>query len=73
MRIYDKLFGDPIRAAETIDGADQIDLCSWMADVSGNLYPPEKCKFCMFECDRYGCERRDMTLLDWLMQEVDAS
>ena len=71
MRIYDKLFGNPIRAAETMDGGDQIDLCSWMDDVSGNIFPPEKCRHCLYEYDPYGCERRDMSLLDWLRQEID--
>ena len=70
MTIYEKLFGTPERAAEMLDGADQIDMCDWMTTVSGVSYSPDKCKLCRFDYDRYGCGWKDMTLFEWLMQEV---
>lgn len=71
MTIWEKLFGDPTRASETIEYLDQIDACDFMSRVMEEGLPPEKCKYCIFEYDRYGCEHKDMTLLDWLRQEID--
>lgn len=70
MTIWEKLFGTPERTAEAIDGSDQIDLCCWMESVTNSI-PPKRCEQCLFECDRYGCYDKGMTLLDWLKQEVD--
>lgn len=70
MTVWEKLFGDPIRTAETIEYVDQFDLCDFMDGVGESKLPPEKCKYCIFDFDRYGCELKDMTLLEWLRQEV---
>ena len=69
MTIWEKLFGTPERTAKTIDGIDQIDLCYWMEDLT-NTTPPKRCEQCLLEGDRYGCYDKDMTLLEWLEQEV---
>ena len=71
MTIWEKLFGTPERTAQTLEGMDQIDVCYWMDYVNVGKRPPEKCEGCLFECDRYGCERKDMTDLDWLRTVVD--
>lgn len=70
MTVWEKLFGDPIRTAETLEYVDQIDACDFMDSVSESKFPPEKCKYCIFDFGRYGCEQTDMTLLEWLRQEV---
>ena len=71
MTIWEKLFGSPERAARTIEDADQIDMCYWMDDVTdGNVRSPEKCRLCMFDYDRFFCERKDMSLVEWLSQEI---
>ncbi|MBQ3339788.1 MAG: hypothetical protein IJG82_09415 [Atopobiaceae bacterium] len=71
MTVWEKLFGTPERTAQTLEGMDQIDVCYWMDDVNIGKLPPEKCEGCLFEYDRYGCERKDMTDLDWLRMEVE--
>ena len=71
MTVWEKLFGTPERTADIIDGCDTIDMCDWMADITGINYCPDKCKQCIYDFDRYGCERKDMSLLEWLTQEVD--
>ena len=71
MTIWEKLFGTPERTAQTLECIDQIDACCWMDYVNVGKRPPEKCEGCLFECDRYGCERKDMTDLDWLRTVVD--
>lgn len=70
MTIYEKLFGTPERAANTLEYVDQIDACDFMNAVSNGKLPPEKCQGCLFDYDRYGCEQKDMTLVEWLTQEV---
>lgn len=79
MTIYEALFGTPERAAKTLsdDGMalDPIDSC-WLTEVihdgrQGHDSP--RCRNCLYEYDRYGCERRDITLLEWLNQEVITS
>lgn len=71
MTVWEKLFGDPIRTAETLEYVDLIVTCDFMDCVGESKFPPEKCKHCMYDFDRYGCEQTDMTLLEWLRQEVD--
>lgn len=71
MTVWEMLFGTPERTASTLDGMDQIDVCYWMDDVNVGKRCPEKCKNCLYDYDRYGCEKKDMTELEWLMQEVD--
>ena len=70
MTIYEALFGTPERAAKAIEECvlNQLDFCYLMDafDVDQN----EKCNRCIYEFDRYGCERKDTTLLEWLGQEV---
>lgn len=70
MTIWEKLFGTPERTADTLEYVDQIDACDFMSNVTKDGFPPEKCKYCMFDFDRYGCEQTDMTLVEWLMQDV---
>lgn len=70
MTIWERLFGTPERAARTIEYVDQIDACDWMGAVNAGTYPPEKCRGCIFDYDRYGCESKDMSVLEWLTQEV---
>lgn len=70
MTVWETLFGTPERTARTLEGMDQIDVCYWMDDVNAGKRSPEKCKGCLFEYDRYGCERKDMTDLEWLESEV---
>jgi hypothetical protein len=71
MTIWEKLFGTPERTVQTLEDIDQIDACYWMDDVNIGKHIPEKCEGCLFEYDRYGCERKDMTDLDWLRTEAD--
>lgn len=70
MTIWETLFGTPERTANTLEYVDQIDVCDFMDKVSKNKLPPEKCQGCLFDYDRYGCEQTDITLVDWLNQEV---
>lgn len=72
MTIYERLFGTPERAAELLGWIDQIDTCEYMDTVHDGASVPEKCVGCMFEYDLYGCERTDMTVLEWLRQDVEA-
>ena len=41
-----------------------------MSKVNKAEIPPEKCEGCLFDYDRYGCEQTDVTLAEWLTQEV---
>ena len=70
MTIWETLFGTPERTASTLEYVDLIDACDFMAKVSKNKLPPEKCEGCLFYYDRYGCEQKDMTLVEWLKSEV---
>ena len=70
MTIWEVLFGTPERAANTLEYIDQIDACDFMSKVNKAEIPPEKCEGCLFDYDRYGCEQTDVTLAEWLTQEV---
>ena len=70
MTVWEALFGTPERAAKALseDGMpiEQTETC-WLMDILGKDIG---CCNCLYEYDRYGCERRDITLLEWLNQEV---
>ena len=72
MTVWEKLFGTPEHTAVTLDKMALmcVDHCYMMDALTDDR--KSKCKNCMYECDRYGCELKDMTLLEWLNQEVDA-
>ena len=70
MTVWEKLFGTPERAAESLDYVDQIDACDWMKHVNKGEFPPERCVGCIFDHDPYGCELKDMSISEWLNQEV---
>lgn len=70
MTIWETLFGTPERTVKTLDYIDQIDVCDFMDTASNGQFPPEKCRDCLFDYDRYGCEQTDMTIVEWLTQEV---
>lgn len=69
MTIWERLFGTPERTAKTLEGIDQIDACWYMEAVYDGEFQPERCKGCLYECGRYGCERK-MDELEWLESEV---
>jgi hypothetical protein len=70
MTIYEMLFGTPERAARTLGCVDQIDACDFMENASGCWHPPEKCVGCLYDYDRYGCEHKGLSLIEWLATEV---
>ena len=72
MTVWEALFGTPERAERAIDemAADQIDFCYLMDAISDNR--DVKCAYCIYEYDPWGCERKDMTVLEWLKSEVIA-
>ena len=70
MTVYEKLFGTPEATAKTLDYVDQIDVCDWMADANNGAKPPERCRGCMYDYDRYGCERKNIKVLEWLQGEL---
>jgi len=70
MTIWETLFGTPERTAKTLGYVDQIDACDFMASVREAKIPPERCEGCLFDYDHYGCGRTDMTLVEWLNQEM---
>ena len=69
MTVWERLFGTPERAASALEELDlmrdQIGTC-YLMDVLGDI----KCANCFNEYDRYGCERKEMTMLQWLKQEL---
>lgn len=69
MTIYERLFGTPERAARTLEEmmVTTIDICVLM-DVFGDR--DTKCSNCICAYDGYGCERKDMTISEWLATEV---
>lgn len=71
MTNYEAFFGTPERAAKTMDEVvlDGQDFCFMMDALS--MDRDVKCRNCINENDRYGCERKPVTYLEWLMQEVD--
>lgn len=70
MTIYEALFGSPEDAAKTINEIciGSQDIC-WMLDVLSDN-KETKCRNCPYDYDHYGCEPKDMTILEWLQQEV---
>lgn len=71
MTIYERLFGTPERTARAIEEMmlDRIDTCKLMDALREDIRVT--CRNCLYEYDRYGCERKDMTVLEWLRQEVN--
>lgn len=73
MTIYERLFGTPERAALALDVLglfnSQIDTCYLMDAFGSDM--EVKCANCFLRnCDKYGCERKDMSIAEWLAQEV---
>ncbi len=70
MTNYEAFFGTPERAAGTMVEAvlDQLDFCFMMDALSADR--DVKCKNCIYDFDHYGCERKPITYLEWLMKEV---
>ena len=70
MTIYEALFGSPEAAARTINKLDPttLDFCCMLDALSDDN--EAKCRYCPYDYDRYGCEPKDMTYLEWLNQEV---
>ena len=60
---YERLFGTPERAARTLEWME-LDQINWCTSI------PEGCRECPYEFDRYGCEPKTETLLEWLKSEV---
>lgn len=69
MTIYERLFGTPERAAWALEEmmVDTIDICAFM-DVFGDR--DAKCSNCICAYDGYSCERKDMSIAEWLATEV---
>jgi hypothetical protein len=70
MTIWETLFGTPEKAARALNemALDTTDVC-WLMDAVSEERK-DKCVSCLYEYDRYGCEQKDMTLVEWLNQEV---
>ena len=70
MTIWETLFGTPERTARTLKevGLDSMDHCYMMDAISDDR--AIKCANCIYEYDPYGCESRDIDVVDWLNQEV---
>ena len=67
MTQWEKLFGTPERAAETLKRMD-VDAVNWCVDDSGNY---KYCRACPYEHDYYGCYLTDdFSMLGWLESEV---
>ena len=61
MTNYERLFGTPERAAETLARMD-VDVFNWC---------DRNCRFCPYEYDDYGCYMPDdFSMLEWLESEV---
>lgn len=63
-----ELRDDLQRAYDAVQDAEHDESMAWDRVRKAEA---EKCEGCLFEYDRYGCERKDMTDLDWLRMEVD--
>ena len=62
MTNYERLFGTPERAAETLARMD-LDKYNWCV--------PEDCKACPYEFDYYGCYLQEkFSMLVWLKSEA---
>ena len=72
MTVWERLFGTPELTAKSLGYIDLIDVCDFMSNAYGKR-SPERCDGCMYEYDRYGCERKEMTVLEWLNQELKAN
>ncbi len=70
MTIWEALFGTPEHTASTLECIDQIDACDFMSKVHEGKIPTKRCEGCLFDYDHYGCEQTDMSLVEWLNQEV---
>ena len=70
MTIYERLFGTPERAARAIEETlfERNDICYLMDALSDDQ--GVKCRNCLYENDPYACEDKDMSVLEWLTQEV---
>lgn len=70
MTIWERLFGTPERTAKTLRSAEFLtqDYCFMLDALSDDN--EVKCRNCLYEYDRYGCEPKDMRLIDWLNSEV---
>ena len=70
MTIWERLFGTPERTARTLYDADfsAVECCALLDTIS--VGSGAKCRNCPYECTRYGCEPKDMKVVDWLMSEV---
>lgn len=63
---YERLFGTPEKAAETLDKME-LDHYNWCWKTREN---PDACLLCPYEFDRYGCGLPEGTSLrDWLFEE----
>ncbi len=71
MTVFEALFGTPERAARTLVELDctSLEYCCMLDALSDD--PSVKCKNCKYDPDRYGCEPKSITELEWLNQEVD--
>ena len=68
MTNYEKLFGTPERAADTLTRMD-VDASNWCVNDSGNH---KNCRPCPYEYDYWGCYLpKKFSLLVWLKSEVE--
>lgn len=70
MTMWETLFGTPERTAATLSEVvlNGVDFCL-MLDALGDDVEA-KCRNCIYEYDRYGCEETGATMLEWLRMEV---
>ncbi len=70
MTIWETLFGTPEKAARALVemALDTTDVC-WLMDAVSDEREAKSWR-CLYAYDRYLCEQRDMTLVEWLNQEV---
>lgn len=70
MTIWERLFGTPEATTKTLNEVvfGSQDFC-WMLDALSSD-KDVKCRNCMYDYDGYGCEPKDMRIVEWLMQEV---
>ena len=70
MTVYEALFGTPERAAKTLDemALNTLDYCYALDALTDYR---AKCRNCLCDFGRYGCEQTDMTVLQWLEKEVE--
>ena len=67
MTNWEKLFGTPEKAAETLKRMD-VDIFNWCVDDGGSS---KECKACPYEYEVYGCYLPDgFSLLEWLESEA---